>query len=131
MNKLEFFKSLNLKPTCDFKIKKRSVRKEKKEISDVQPKRKRGRPPKSELTKLPEFKLKQLSSSERQCYEKRVRNNEASRRSRLKRKAEEEALINELSQLELINKELITLDNSLDKQLKIWREKIIKLVKSI
>lgn len=58
----------------------------------------------------------------------RFRNNEASRRARCKRNVEKKALFKEVLELEAINKELILKDIKLDKKLKIWKEKIIKLV---
>lgn len=95
----------------------------------VHPKRGRGRPPKLKPTKLSESKLKRLSPSDRQYYEMRFRNNEASRRARLKCNAKKDALNKELTQLESINKKLIMCDNKLDKQLKFLNEKILELVK--
>lgn len=110
-------------------VQKRSDRIKKKiTVVDFSPKRSRGRPPKSEPTKLSSDELKRLSSRERQYYEMRFRNNEASRRARCKRNVEKKALFKEVLELEAINKELILKDIKLDKKLKIWKEKIIKLV---
>lgn len=96
---------------------------------DFQSKRPRGRPPKTEPTKLSQAELKRLSPSDRRYYEMRLRNNEASRRSRLNRKGKEEALFDELAHLEAINQKLSKRDTDLDKQLKIWEKKFIKLAR--
>lgn len=96
---------------------------------DFQPKRPRGRPPKSEPTQLSPAELKRLSPSDRRYYEMRLRNNEASRRSRLNRKGKEVALFDELAHLESVNEELVKRDIELDRQLKIWEKKFIKLAK--
>lgn len=96
---------------------------------DFQPKRPRGRPPKSEPTKLSQAELRRLSPNDRRYYEMRLRNNEASRRSRLNRKGKEEALFDELDNLDKINQELTKRDIELDRQLKIWEKKFIKLAR--
>lgn len=96
---------------------------------DFQAKRPRGRPPKTEPTKLSPAELKRLSPSDRKYYEMRLRNNEASRRSRLNRKGKEEALFEELNHLEAVHQELVQRDNYLDKQLKSWEKKFIKLAR--
>lgn len=96
---------------------------------EFQPKRPRGRPPKSEPTRLSQAELRRLSPSDRRYYEMRMRNNEASRRSRLNRKGKEEALFDELAHLESVNQELVKRDTELDKQLKIWEKKFIKLAR--
>lgn len=96
---------------------------------DYQAKRPRGRPPKTEPTKLSPAELKRLSPSDRRYYEMRLKNNEASRRSRLNRKGKEGALFDELAHLEAINQALTEQDIKLDRQIKSWEKKFIKLVK--
>lgn len=97
---------------------------------DYQPaKRPRGRPPKTEPTQLTPAELKRLSPSDRKYAEMRLKNNEASRRSRLNRKGKEEALFDQLESLQTINDELKALDSSLDRQLKSWENKFLKLAR--
>lgn len=94
---------------------------------DFQPKRPRGRPPKTEPTKISATELKRLNPSDRRYYEMRVKNNEASRRSRLNRKGKEEALFDELAGLEKLNRELTKRDTELNKQLRNWEKRFLKL----
>lgn len=92
-----------------------------------QPKRPRGRPPKSEPTQLSPSELKRLSPKDRRYYEMRLKNNEASRRSRLSRKSKEDALFDELTHLSTINEDLKKVDTELDRQIKSWEKKFLKL----
>lgn len=94
---------------------------------EIAPKRPRGRPPKTEPTKLSHSEYKKLSPSDRKYYEMRLKNNEASRRSRLNRKGKEGALFTELSLLEDRNNELRAKDEHLDREISMWRKKLMKL----
>lgn len=94
---------------------------------EFQPKRSRGRPPKTEPTVISPSEYKRLSPADRKYYEMRIKNNEASRRSRLNRKGKEEALFDELNQLEEKNAELHRQDLHMDSELEKWRKRLIKL----
>lgn len=143
MNKIEFLRVLKLQPILSksesekvlikkFEIKQCIVLVEKLEEENAvgSISRKRGRPPKSESSKLSEAELKQLSASEQRYHKMRFENNEASRRARLKRKAKDEALLSELEELERVNKVLTNRDRKLDKQMVILQEAIVNLIKN-
>lgn len=57
----------------------------------------------------------------------RLKNNIASQRSRLNRKIKQQALQNELFQLEEENQRLSQQDTALDKKTRIWEKKLLKL----
>lgn len=143
MEKIEFFRILKLQPVClekqllqKFNITQCSVIVERIHVNDFHPKRARGRPRKSALSAdeikqlINSDKINRLSAHERQYHEMRLRNNEASRRARLKCKAVREALCAELVQLEALNEELIARERKLDEEVKLWEQKIINLIKS-
>lgn len=95
---------------------------------EYQPKRPRGRPPKTAPTTIPPAEYKRLSPSDRKYYEMRIKNNEASRRSRLNRKGKEEALFDKLDRLENENSNLKQMDLRMDVELRKWEKKLFKLV---
>lgn len=96
--------------------------------SDESPiKRSRGRPPKTEPDQIPQNELKRMSPSERKYVEMRLKNNEASRRSRQSRKGKEDALFDELADLEDENLRLKEKDIELDADIKRWRKRLMKL----
>lgn len=97
------------------------------DFPEVQPKRSRGRPPKTEPTLISPSEYKRLSAADRKYYEMRIKNNEASRRSRLNRKGKEEALFDELYHLEERNQELQLQDAKMDISIEKWRKRLIKL----
>lgn len=92
-------------------------------------KRARGRPPKTEPDQIPQNELKRMSPSERRYFEMRLKNNEASRRSRQSRKGKEDALFDELADLEDENLRLKEKDIELDAEIKRWRKRLMKLAK--
>lgn len=94
---------------------------------EISPKRPRGRPPKAGPTQISPNELKRLNPTDRKYLLMRVKNNEASRRSRLNRKNNECGLFQQLDELERKNRELRTEDKHLDHQLEVWKKKLIKL----
>lgn len=94
---------------------------------ESQPKRPRGRPPKAGPTVIPPAEFKRLSPSDRKYYEMRIKNNEASRRSRLNRKGKEEALFDQQIRLENEHRNLLAMDAKIDIELEKWKKKLIKL----
>lgn len=96
-------------------------------LDNAQTKRPRGRPPKTEPTRIPRSTLNRMSESDRKYLQMRIKNNEASRRSRLSRKGKEEALFDLLSWLEDENLRLTDEDADLDIQIARWRKKLMKL----
>ncbi|XP_055324090.1 uncharacterized protein LOC129578882 isoform X2 [Sitodiplosis mosellana] len=97
------------------------------DFSEVQPKRSRGRPPKTEPTILSPSEIKRLSSADLKYYQMRIKNNEASRRSRLNRKGKEEALFDEHQELEERNTQLTIQDLEIDRQIQKWTKRVMKL----
>lgn len=98
------------------------------DFSEVQqPKRSRGRPPKTEPTVISPTEYKKLSLADRKYYEMRVKNNEASRRSRLSKKGKEEALFDELHHLEQKYQQLQQKDHQIDYDLEKWKKRLLKL----
>lgn len=89
----------------------------------LQAKRQRGRPRRTEPVPIP----KNLSADVRKCVEARIKNNEASRRSRLTRREKELALENELQQLEHTSEALRRKDAILDKEIAKWRQRTLRL----
>lgn len=94
---------------------------------EISPKRPRGRPPKAGPTQISPTELKRLNPTDRKYLMMRVKNNEASRRSRLHRKDKEEGLFSKLDELERKNRELHAEDVYLDHQLEMWKKKLFKL----
>lgn len=89
----------------------------------LQAKRQRGRPRRTEPVSIP----KNLSADVRKCVEARIKNNEASRRSRLTRRKKELSLENELEQLEQASEALRRKDAILDKEIAKWRQRTLRL----
>lgn len=81
----------------------------------VKSKRTRGRPLKTESEQMTTTHLEQW---ERQIHEMRLRNRVSSRRLRRKRKREQEALLNELEELEKTNETLKQKDREVDNDFK-------------
>lgn len=96
---------------------------------DPPPKRPRGRPPKTEPVQISPAELKNLSASDARYHLMRIKNNEASRRSRLSRKSKEDKLFDELARLEDENERLKQKDDDLEVELKCWRKRLMKLAK--
>lgn len=96
---------------------------------DSPPKRSRGRPPKTEPVQISAAELKKLSASDQRYYLMRLKNNEASRRSRLSRKSKEDHLFDELARLEEEHDRLKQKDDDLEVELKCWRKRLMKLAK--
>lgn len=89
----------------------------------VEAKRRRGRPRRTEPVPIP----KNLSPGDRKSVEARIKNNEASRRSRLTRREKELAKEVELEQLEQTNEDLRRKDAILDKEIAEWRHRTLRL----
>lgn len=89
----------------------------------VEAKKQRGRPRRTEPVPIP----KNLSPDDRKSVEARIKNNEASRRSRLTRREKELAMEHELEQLEQTNEELRRKGEMLDKLIVQWRQRTLKL----
>lgn len=94
---------------------------------EISPKRSRGRPPKTGLTPISPTELKRMNPTDRKYHLMRVKNNEASRRSRLNRKDKEDGLFRELALLERINCGLQEKNQYLDSELGKWQKKLLKL----
>ncbi|XP_031620716.1 uncharacterized protein LOC116339151 isoform X2 [Contarinia nasturtii] len=97
------------------------------DVSEYQPKRPRGRPPKTGPSTIPPAQLKRLNSTERMRLEQRIKNNEASRKSRLNRKGKENTLFLELDLLMTINEQLKKNDQRLDVEIGKWKNRLLKL----
>lgn len=97
---------------------------------EIKPKRSRGRPPKPVKTVFPSEELENLSPENRKYAELRMKNNEASRRSRLMRKIKDDGLFDELAKLEKINQELKQKEAKLDKQLNKYKN-VIKMLLTV
>lgn len=59
--------------------------------------------------------------------ERRLKQNESSRRSRINRKNKDQAIFNELIKLEEESQKLLLQDSELDRKTKLWEKKLIKL----
>lgn len=94
---------------------------------EVRPKRPRGRPPKTEPTVIPPSEYKRLSPSDRKYMEMRIKNNEASRRSRLNRKGKEDAIYEQLFLLEDRHEKLKLIDAQMDSELEKWKKRLLRL----
>lgn len=93
------------------------------------PKRTRGRPPKTEPVQISAAELRKMSASDRRYHLMRIKNNEASRRSRQSRKSKEEQLFDELTRLQGEHDRLKQKDDDLEVELKCWRKRLMKLAK--
>lgn len=92
-------------------------------VESVHVKRKRGRPKCNEPIAIPNIS----DPIERKKIEARIKNNEASRRSRQRRNETEMALEVELQQLEQKHKNLLERDVELDKEIHKWVSYIYEL----
>lgn len=92
-------------------------------------KKPRGRPPKTEPTRISQAEFRRMSLQDRRYLEMRLKNNEASRRSRLSRKDKEQSIFTELEQQEQINRRLREQDQQLDIEIQTWRKRLMKLAK--
>lgn len=90
-----------------------------------EPKRSRGRPRRTEP--IPIESVQNLHPKDRKYAVARLKNNEASRRSRLSRREKDLALSDELGLLQLKNDLLTKKDADLDAKIKIWQRRLIKL----
>lgn len=96
--------------------------------SDIeQTKRPRGRPPKTEPTVISPTVRKELDPEKLKYLESRLKNNEASRRSRLNRKGKEGKIFDELKYQEDRHQRLTLIDANLDRQVDNWKKKVLKL----
>lgn len=95
--------------------------------SSPQPARARGRPPKPVLFELSEAEYKHLTKDDWKYIEKRSKNNEASRRSRLRRKVKETQLDRSARLLEEKYWGLMEQDIRLQYEIECWRKAIQKL----
>lgn len=89
----------------------------------VEVKRHRGRPRRTEPVQIPT----NLSPGDRKFVEARIKNNEASRRSRLTRREKEMNMEEKLQQLKQTNEALRRKDAFLDKEIAEWRQRTLKL----
>lgn len=96
-------------------------------MNNDQPKRSRGRPPITEPLQLSIADLRMLSTSEIRNKELRMKNNEASRRSRLNRKGKELSITDQLHVQESRFADLKREDKHLDQQLTLWKKRVFKL----
>lgn len=97
---------------------------------EIKPKRSRGRPAKPVITVFPSEELENLSPEHRKYAELRMKNNEASRRSRQMRKIKDDGLFEELTELEKQNQELKLKEAKLDKQLDKYKN-LIKMLLTV
>lgn len=96
--------------------------------SDIEPtKRPRGRPPKTEPTVISPTVRKELDPEKLRYLESRLKNNEASRRSRLNRKGKESKIFDELKYQEDRHQKLTLIDADLDRQVDNWKKKVLRL----
>lgn len=97
------------------------------DCSEIQAKRPRGRPPKTGPDTISPAQLKRLNSSERKHLEQRIKNNEASRKSRLNRKDKENTLFVEYDNLLKESERLTKQDKELDREIAKWKKRVLKL----
>lgn len=97
---------------------------------EIKPKRSRGRPAKPVKTVFPSEELENLSPENRKYAELRMKNNEASRRSRQMRKIKDDGLFEELTEIEKQNQELKLKEAKLDKQLDKYKN-LIKMLLTV
>lgn len=91
------------------------------------PAKRRGRPPKTEPTPLSPSQFQHLSETDYKYMEMRVRNNEASRRSRLNRKDKETQIMMEATKLESNHRNLVKEEEYLTNECAKWRRAVMRL----
>lgn len=91
------------------------------------PAKRRGRPPKTEVVPLSPSFYPDMPEADYKYMEMRVRNNEASRRSRLSRKDKETQISRESSRLEANYRDLVKEEESLMIQCNRWRRAVMRL----
>lgn len=95
---------------------------------EIPAKRSRGRPQKTEPIEIQIDEIEGMHPLQRDRKLYRLKNNAASRRSRLNRKIKDEELFHELDQLQKKNSELVQKDSELDEKIKRMKEKYIQLL---
>lgn len=96
-------------------------------VNNDQPKRSRGRPPITEPLKLSISDLRMLSKAELRNKELRMKNNEASRRSRLNRKGKEMSITDQLRAQETRYAALKREEKRIDQEWELWKKRVFKL----
>lgn len=91
------------------------------------PAKRRGRPPKTESIPLSPSLYPHLNDSDYKYLEMRIRNNEASRRSRMHRKDKEEQIMYEAEKLEANHRELVKVEEKLTQECAQWRRAVMRL----
>lgn len=91
------------------------------------PKRPRGRPPKTEPERLTLSERRNLSSSDLRNKELRIKNNEASRRSRANRKGKECKVVEQLRIQEQRYDDLCRENEQLERQVALWKKRVFRL----
>lgn len=99
------------------------------DYSPSQPKRKRGRPPKTDSGPPSPSQYQHLPETEQRYQILREKNNEASRKSRLNRKEKEDKISVELIRLQKINDEYLIEMAEVQRDTKIWHARLMKLCK--
>lgn len=94
---------------------------------DDQPKRPRGRPPKTEPEFLTITERRKLSASDLRHKELRIKNNESSRRSRANRKGKEHLVVDQLHYQEKRFRDLQRENQQLEQQVALWHKRVFKL----
>lgn len=94
---------------------------------DDQPKRPRGRPPKTEPEILSLAERRRLSATDLRHKEMRIKNNESSRRSRANRKGKEGLIIDQLQFQEKRFHDLQRENEQLELQVALWHKRVFKL----
>ncbi|XP_055697546.1 uncharacterized protein LOC129798426 isoform X1 [Phlebotomus papatasi] len=97
-----------------------SVQSYQSSVDEPQPKKKRGRPPKTHSSLPSPSQLEGLTEQDLRYWEMRNKNNEASRRSRLHRKQKEQSLEQEAESLVRQHQHLVAMENRL-------KEKVARL----
>lgn len=93
------------------------------------PKKSRGRPPKTHIEIIPKKKLAKMSLEQRKYAEYRLKNNQASRNSRRLRKIKDDDTFKELEHLQKVNKELKQKSENLDKKIEKIKESFQLMLK--
>lgn len=97
-----------------------SVQSYQSSVDEPQPKKKRGRPPKTHSSLPSPSQLEGLTEQDLRYWEMRNKNNEASRRSRLHRKQKEQSLEQEAESLVRQHQRLVAMEKRL-------KEKVTRL----
>lgn len=97
---------------------------------EIKPKKGRGRPAKPIKTEFSSEELENVLPEKREYVKLRMKNNEASRRSRRTRQIKDAFLFEELAKLEKENQELKQKEAKLDKRLEKWKN-LIKMMLTV